>query len=140
MLTHLAGLGLGEAELGVKLGQMQVQETHPGLGYAYRKLGKVIQNVGDLHAAQGTAEATTLGDILQYHSADAFIVKETLTNRHILMGELIKAQQNTRTRLSAADRLRDRSAGEVGEAGNEASKTSWAKATPSRHCPQALQA
>ena len=85
---------------------MQVQETHPGLGNAYRKLGKVIQTVGDYHAAQGTAEATTLADPLQYHSSDAFIVKETLTNRHILLRELLQAQQSTRSRTNAADRLK----------------------------------
>lgn len=85
---------------------MSVQETHPGLGGAFRKLGKVIQAVGDYHAAQGTAEATTLSDPLQYHSSDAFIVKETLTNRHILMRELAQAQSATRSKLSAADRLK----------------------------------
>lgn len=85
---------------------MHVQEIQPGLANAYRKLGKTIQTTGDYHAAQGTAEATTLGDPLNYHSSDAFIVKETLTNRHILLRELIQAQQATRSKLSAADRLK----------------------------------
>ena len=85
---------------------MHVQEPHPGLSNAYRKLGKTIQTTGDYHAAQGTAEATTLGDPLQYHSEDAFIVKETLTNRHILLRELLQAQQTLKSKLSAADRLR----------------------------------
>ena len=85
---------------------MSIQETHPGLAHAYRKLGKIIQTAGDYHAAQGTAEATTLGDPLNYHSSDAFIVKETLTNRHILLRELVQAQQATRSKLSAADRLK----------------------------------
>lgn len=100
------GLGLAESDLGVKLGSMNVQEPHPGLANAYRKLGKTIQTTGDYHAAQATAEATTIGDPLQYHSSDAFIVKETLTNRHILLRELIQAQQLTRSKLSAADRLK----------------------------------
>lgn len=85
---------------------MAVQETHPGLGNAYRKLGKVIQTVGDYHAAQGTAEATTLSDPLQYHSSDAFIVKETLTNRHILLRELLQAQSTSTSRTNAANRLK----------------------------------
>jgi len=85
---------------------MAVQETHPGLGNAYRKLGKVIQSVGDFHAAQGTAEATTLSDPFQYHSSDAFIVKETLTNRHILLRELIQAQATSTSRMNAANRLK----------------------------------
>ncbi|KAL9598008.1 MAG: hypothetical protein Q9219_004764 [cf. Caloplaca sp. 3 TL-2023] len=99
-------LGLAESDLGVKLGQMHVQETHPGLAGAYRKLGKIIQTTGDYHAAQGTAEATTLADPLNYHSSDAFIVKETLTNRHILLRDLLSAQQATRSKLAAADRLK----------------------------------
>ncbi|KAJ5182673.1 Retromer complex Vps17 [Penicillium capsulatum] len=100
------GLGLAESDFGVKLGQMHVQETHPGLGMAYRKLGKIIQTVGDFHAVQATAEATTLGEPLGYHSADAFIVKETLTNRHILLRDLLQAQQSARSKRAAADRLK----------------------------------
>ncbi|KAJ5084933.1 hypothetical protein NUU61_009512 [Penicillium alfredii] len=100
------GLGLAESDFGVKLGQMHVQETHPGLGAAYRKLGKIIQTMGDYHAIQATAEATTLGEPLSYHSSDAFIVKETLTNRHILLRDLLQAQQSARNKRAAADRLK----------------------------------
>ncbi|EJT78021.1 vacuolar protein sorting-associated protein 17 [Gaeumannomyces tritici R3-111a-1] len=100
------GLGLAESDFGVKLGAMHVQELHQGLANAYRKLGKVIQTVGDCHAAQATAEATTIGDPLQHHSSDAFIVKETLTNRQILIREFLQAQETTRSKLNAADRLR----------------------------------
>lgn len=85
---------------------MNVQEPHQGLANAYRKLGKVVQTVGDLHAAQATAEATTIGDPFQYHSQDAFIVKETLTNRQILIREFLQAQELTRSKLTAADRLK----------------------------------
>ncbi|OJJ48913.1 hypothetical protein ASPZODRAFT_129242 [Penicilliopsis zonata CBS 506.65] len=100
------GLGLAESDFGVKLGQMHVQEAHPGLSNAYKKLGKIIQSVGDFHAVQATAEATTLGDPLNYHSSDAFIVKETLTNRHILLRDLLQAQQVSRSKRAAADRLK----------------------------------
>ncbi|KAI9894543.1 MAG: Vacuolar protein sorting-associated protein 17 [Vezdaea aestivalis] len=99
-------LGLAESDFGVKLSAMNVQEPHPGLALAYRKLGKIIQTTGDFHAAQGTVEATVLGDSLQYHSSDAFIVKETLTNRHILLRELLQAEQTLRSKLNAADRIK----------------------------------
>lgn len=85
---------------------MNVQEPHQGLANAYRKLGKVIQTMGDYHAAQATAQATTIGDPFQYHSSDAFIVKETLTNRQILIREFLQAQEVTRSKLNAADRLK----------------------------------
>ncbi|XXG99118.1 hypothetical protein Hte_005452 [Hypoxylon texense] len=100
------GLGLSESDFGVKLGGMHIQEPHQGLANAYRKLGKIVQTVGDYHAAQATAEATTLGDPFQYHSQDAFIVKETLTNRQLLIREFLQAQESTRSKLNAADRLR----------------------------------
>lgn len=100
------GLGLAEADYGAKLATMQAQELHPGLANAYRKLGKVVQAVGDYHAAQATAQATTIGDPFQYHSQDAFIVKESLTNRQILIREFLQAQEVTRSKLNAADRLK----------------------------------
>lgn len=106
MLTCAPGLGLAESDFGVKLGGMHVQEPHQGLANAYRKLGRIIQTVGDCHAAQATAEATTIGDPFQYHSQDAFIVKETLTNRQLLIREFLQAQENTRSKLNAADRLK----------------------------------
>ncbi|KAI1815503.1 vacuolar protein sorting-associated protein Vps17 [Poronia punctata] len=100
------GLGLAESDFGVKLGAMNVQEPHQGLANAYRKLGKIVQTVGDCHAAQATAEATTLGDSFQYHSQDAFVVKETLTNRQLLIRELLQAQEVTRSKTNAATKLR----------------------------------
>ncbi|KXH43833.1 PX domain-containing protein, partial [Colletotrichum salicis] len=100
------GLGLAESDFGVKLGSMHIQEPHQGLANAYRKLGKIVQTVGDYHAAQATAEATTIGDPFQYHSQDSFVVKESLTNRQILIREFLQAQENTRSKLNAADRLK----------------------------------
>jgi hypothetical protein len=105
MLTFI-DLGLAESQMGVTLSQMSPQETHPGLSTAYRKLGATIRAVGDFHLAQGTFEASSLSDPLQYHSSDAFIVKETLTNRQILMRDLISARASTKSKLSAAERLR----------------------------------
>ena len=102
----LAALGLAETSLGEKINQLHVQETHAGLANAYRKLGRIVQTVGDYHAAQGTAEATTLGDQLTYHASDAFIVKESLTNRHILLRELLQAEQSRRSKEAAVTRLK----------------------------------
>ena len=68
-----------------------------------------MRAVGDFQLQQGTVEASAFKDPLEYHSNDAFIVKETLTNRQILMRELIQAQVSTRSKLSAADRLRSSS-------------------------------
>ena len=103
---HFIALGLAESDFGNQLSAMTDHESHPGLKNAYRRLGKTVQTTGDLHAVQGTAEAITFAEPLQYHSADAFIVKESLTNRHILLRELLQAQSATRSKLSATDRLK----------------------------------
>ena len=102
------GLGLAEAALGTALAQLALNENHPGMSNAFRKLGRTIQSVGDFHAAQATAEATTLADPLNYHSSDAFIVKETLTNRQILMRELESARKDTRSRLQTTEVLKSK--------------------------------
>lgn len=101
---------MSEQTLGLTLSQMSPQEGHPGLNQAFRKLGATIRAVGDYHMQQGTKENFTLGDPLTYHSNDAFIVKETLTNRQLLMRDLEQAQQTTRKRLKEADRIRASSA------------------------------
>lgn len=62
MLTNNTGLGLAQSDFGVRLGSMNIQEPHQGLANAYRKLGKIIQTVGDSQQAQATAEAFTIGD------------------------------------------------------------------------------
>lgn len=105
----MIALGLAENTLGEKIAQMHVQETHSGLSLAYRKLGRIIQTCGDYHAAQGTAEATTFGDPLKYHSDDAFIVKETLTNRHIILRDLLQAETTRRTKENSVQRLKSSS-------------------------------
>ncbi|KAK2616378.1 Vacuolar protein sorting-associated protein 17 [Conoideocrella luteorostrata] len=106
MVKARRGLGLCESDYGVKLSSMHVQEPHPGLANAYKKLGRVIQTMGDYHAAQATAQAATIGDPFQYHSQDSFIVKESLTNRQILIREFLQSQEATRSKLNAADRLK----------------------------------
>lgn len=99
-------LSVAESEFGQRLGQLAEHEVHSGLKHGYRKLGRTVQAVGDLHAAQGTAEATVFGEPLAYAAADAFIVKETLTNRHLLLRDLDQAKQATQARLGATDRLK----------------------------------
>jgi len=103
------GLGLVESALGNTLGLLAQTEAHPGMSNAFRKLGRTIQSAGDFHAAQATAEATTFADPLNYHSSDAFIVKETLTNRQILMRELEGARKDARSRLQTAEVLKSKS-------------------------------
>ncbi|KAG0639288.1 hypothetical protein HOY80DRAFT_905199 [Tuber brumale] len=110
MVRSRRGVGLAESDFGARLLAISQSEAHQGMANAFRKLGKIIQSVGDFHAAQATSEATTLGDPLTYHSADAFIVKETLTNRQILMRELESARKDTRGKLQTMELLKGKGA------------------------------
>lgn len=101
-----ATLALAEQELGKRLGDLANGEPHSGLATAFTRLGRTLQAVSDAHSAQATAEAGTLGDALAYHSHDAFIAKETLTTRHLLMREVNQAQNASRSKQANASRLR----------------------------------
>ncbi|AET38062.1 retromer subunit VPS17 Ecym_2320 [Eremothecium cymbalariae DBVPG len=72
----------------------------------YRRFGKVITAVGDIDSVMATFEMATLYDDLKWIVQDSYIVKETLTNRHFLMKELLQAQQNTKMKQDSARRLR----------------------------------
>jgi len=102
----MTALGLAESSIGHALSQLTTTESHPGLTNAYRKLSRTLQTVSDIHSAQSTGESTVLGDPLAYHTSDALIVKETLTNRHILLRELLSAQQTAFSREASANRLK----------------------------------
>lgn len=99
-------LGTSLATFGQTLQAMADLEPHVALKNGERKLGRTVQTTGDLHAAQATMESTVLSSALSYASTDAFIVKETLTNRQILMRDLQAAAATTRAKASATDRLR----------------------------------
>lgn len=104
-----AAIALAEQELGKRMGDLAHGEPHPGLATALARLGRTLQAASDAHSAQATAEAGTLGDALDYHSRDAFIAKETLTTRQLLMREVNQAQNSSRAKHAAAQRLRSSS-------------------------------
>lgn len=104
-----SALALGEQVLGKRMGDLAHGENHAGLATALARLGRTLQSVSDAHSAQATAEAATLGDALAYHSHDAFIAKETLTTRHLLMREVNQAQNASRAKSASAQRLKSSS-------------------------------
>lgn len=76
---------------------------------ALNRFGRVIQSVGDYASMQATVEAGTLGDALHYLSRDAFVVKETLTNRNLIMRDLMALQSATRAKQQNASKVRSSS-------------------------------
>ncbi|KAK9355830.1 hypothetical protein V1523DRAFT_403598 [Lipomyces doorenjongii] len=99
-------LGMAEIELGHRFTNMTALEFQSGMINMWKKLGKTVMSVGDIQAIKTTTEMATLGDGLLWLANDAFVVKETLTNRQILIRDLLSAQSTSRSRHATAARLR----------------------------------
>lgn len=72
----------------------------------WSRLGKVVVLSGDMEAVKATMEDALYGDSLEMVANDAFIVKETLTNRQILMRDLIKSQAQSRSKHQTVTKLK----------------------------------
>lgn len=100
-------LGLALNDFGSKLNNFSATEIeNPNMVTMWRKFGKIATGLGDLEAVKATTEAVTLGDGLNWIIKDAYSAKEALTNRHLLMRELAKAQAVTKARHQTAVKLR----------------------------------
>ncbi|KAK9456491.1 hypothetical protein V1511DRAFT_497727 [Dipodascopsis uninucleata] len=99
-------LGMAEIELGHRFSNMTALEFQSGMINMWKKLGKTVMSVGDIQAIKATSEMVTLGDGLMWMSNDAYVIKETLTNRQILIREMLSAQATSKNRHATAARLR----------------------------------
>ncbi|AAS53514.2 AFR143Cp [Eremothecium gossypii ATCC 10895] len=93
-----------ESAFGQSFHQLTVE--HDGHSRLYQRFGKVLTAVGDLDSIMATFDMATLYDSLEWVVRDAYVVKETLTDRHFLMRDLLQAQSCTRLKQDAARRLR----------------------------------
>lgn len=91
------------------------QETNTfGQGFAnldenqplYKKFGKILTANGDIDSIIATLDFATLFDGLEWIVRDTYVVKEALTNRHLVMRELVQAQHISKTRQEQARKLR----------------------------------
>lgn len=99
-------LGLALNDFGVKTATLANNVAHEGMINMWRKLSKTLTTLGDLEAVKATIESAALGDGLGLVANDAYVAKEALTNRHLLMRELVKAQANTKSKHQVAVRVR----------------------------------
>lgn len=72
----------------------------------YKKFGKILTATGDINSVMATYDYATLYDGLEWVVKDTYVVKEALTNRHLVMRELAQAQQLSKTRQENARKLR----------------------------------
>lgn len=100
-------LGLALNDFGNRFNQFAgIEVENANMVTMWRRLGKVVTGLGDLEAVKATTEAVTLGDGLNWITKDAYVAKEALTNRHLLMRDLTKAQSTTRSKHQTAVKLR----------------------------------
>lgn len=97
------------SDLGTKLKGLSHFETiHPGMKNMWEKLAKVIQIQSELTLIQLISDLGTLGDSAQALVDDFFEVKEALTNRHLIMRELLQAQAQTQAKHAQATRYKNK--------------------------------
>lgn len=88
----------------------QFEVTHPGMKNMWEKLSKTTQIQSDLVLMDSIFSMGTLGDGIQDLSSDYYQFKEALTNRHLIMRELVQAEQQTKAKHAYATKIKSRSA------------------------------
>ncbi|KAI3404693.2 VPS17 [Candida oxycetoniae] len=92
-----------------KLGVLSdFENTHPGMKNMWDKLGKVIQVTSDLLLIDSINEMAILGDGVQILINDFYEVKEALTNRYLIMRELVQAEAQTSSKHIQANKIRSK--------------------------------
>lgn len=97
-------------DLSQKLAGLSQYETlHPGMKNMWEKLGKITLIQADLTLVDSINSMGTLGDGVQALVNDFFQIKEALTNRHLIMRELIQAEAQTKAKHQQATKIKSKS-------------------------------
>lgn len=103
-------LSLHIGELSQKLTDMsQFEITHPGMKNMWEKLSKIMLIQSDLVLIQLVNDMGTLGDGVRVFVDDFYEIKEALTNRHLIMRELLQAEAQTKTKHLQAAKIKSKS-------------------------------
>lgn len=101
--------GLQTVELGHKITELATMETkHPGMANLWHKFGRCLVVYGDIEAVKLVFEMALFGDPIQQLSSDLYVIKEQLTNRQLLMRDLVSAEQTTRAKHAQAVKAKTR--------------------------------
>lgn len=97
------------SELGTKLrGLSQFETVHVGMKNMWEKLAKVTQIQSDLTLIQLISDSGSLGDGVKALAGDFYEIKEALTNRHLIMRELLQAQAQTKAKHAQANKIKSK--------------------------------
>ena len=97
ILTVSTAYGTSHAEMGNKLISVATTDSHPPLGNALRKIGRVWHTMADIDQAESIGECVILGDSLGYQGLNARSAKETLQQRTAVLEEY---QASVKTAIS----------------------------------------
>ena len=104
-------LSLHINELSTKLNNLSEFEIiHPGMKNMWEKLSRVTTIQSDLTLIQLINDMGSLGDGVQTLINDFYEIKEALTNRHLIMRELLQAETQTKTKHYQATKIKSKSA------------------------------
>ncbi|KAK6462133.1 hypothetical protein DFJ63DRAFT_143817 [Scheffersomyces coipomensis] len=104
-------LSISIFDLSNKLGVLsQFENLHPGMKNMWEKLSKIVQINSDLDLIESINEMGSLGDGVQALIDDFYEIKEALTNRHLIMRELIQAETQTQAKHLQATKIKNKSA------------------------------
>ena len=92
--------------MGNKLISVATTDSHPPLGNALRKIGRVWHTMADIDQAESIGECVILGDSLGYQGLNARSAKETLLQRTTVLEEYQTAVKTAISKRRNIERLK----------------------------------
>ena len=98
-------------DMSVKLNELHlVEANHPGMRNMWEKVSKVMSIQADLSLVELTNDMATLGDTVKNLENEFYEIKEALTNRHLIMRDLLNAQNDTNRKHKFASKVKNKAA------------------------------
>lgn len=106
LIVVFTAYSISHAEMGNKLISVATTDSHPPLGNALRKIGRVWHNMADIDQAESVNECVILGDSLGYQGLNARSAKETLQQRTAVLEEYQAAVKTAISKRRNIERLK----------------------------------
>lgn len=103
---YLLAYGTSHTEMGNKLVSVATTDSHPPLGNALRRIGRVWHTMADIDQAESISECVILGDSLGYQGLNARSAKETLQQRTAVLEEYQAAVKTAISKRRNIERLK----------------------------------
>lgn len=98
------------SDLAVKLSNLsEFERTHPGMKNMWEKLSRVVNFQAELMYLDQVNSMGTLHDGVRTLINDFYEIKEALTNRHLIMRELVQAEQQSQLKHQQAAKIKNKS-------------------------------